>query len=955
MVQVRKLVLAIAAASALSSGMAHALGLGELSVKSTLNQPLVAEIELTDAQGLNATQVVPSLATTADFAQAGVTRPAFLSDLTFTPVINENGRSVLRITSSKPVLEPYVKFLVQVLWPNGRLLREYSLLLDPPKFSPEAAAAAAAQQPAAPAAAPAAPAQLPASAPTPEAAAPAAPAPAQAPAAGAQAPAPAAQAPAQYVTVNNDTLWEIAERVRNGGTVQQTMLAIQALNPSAFIGGNINRLKKGEVLRLPTPQQSTALPQAQAVAEVSQQYRAWREGRRLPAAGARQVDATRRARPGAAPAQVETGDNLSLVSATGQPGTQGAAGDGDLSNKLAMTQEALDTSRRDNAELQSRMTDLQSQLDKLQRIIELKNGQLARMQAAGAAPEATPPAAAGPGAPAASADPAANPALPAALVDANGAPVKPEGEVAPEDALPPGAAQITAPNAEQPPQVEPVAPQEQEDSLQNVLNNPILLGLIGGAAVLLLALLLLFLARRRNARAEAEKHKRMARALAEESQFVADMDMNTPPTSFDGLDVQSPNVRMGAAAGAAAAAGVTAARERPADPLVQAEIHIAYGRMNQAIELLEESVKEDPARDDIRLKLMEIYAEQGNNKAFAAHERKLVAAGKHKAEVEQLKDRYPTMNSAPVVPPVLEKQAEPAPAPAATESTGSTAAAVTTAAAAASAAALAAELEAKYVEDLLADDADEPEAAQPAEPVAESEPQPEDDFDLSLDQFEQDSTPQVNTVDDLDDLLLDETAAPAAAPTPSFESVLQAQTAQAAEPDDLADFDLDLSEEDPALKTEDEFLLDLGKEPLDLGSDPLDLGATEPEPESEDLELPEDFDLSLADEMENDQASAAFASEIDDVNAELDRLSQNLQQPDLGEPSFTEQDAAALDAEPEFDFLSGGDEAATKLDLARAYIDMGDAEGARDILDEVVVEGDDGQKSEAREMLARLA
>ncbi|RMO83633.1 hypothetical protein ALQ34_04449, partial [Pseudomonas syringae pv. maculicola] len=142
MVQVRKLVLAIAAASALSSGMAQALGLGELSVKSTLNQPLVAEIELTDAQGLNAAQVVPSLATTADFAQLGVSRQELLNDLTFTPVIDPNGRSVLRITSSKPVRVPYVKFLVQVLWPNGRLVRDYSLLLDPPKYSPEAAAAA---------------------------------------------------------------------------------------------------------------------------------------------------------------------------------------------------------------------------------------------------------------------------------------------------------------------------------------------------------------------------------------------------------------------------------------------------------------------------------------------------------------------------------------------------------------------------------------------------------------------------------------------------------------------------------------------------------------------------------------------------------------------------------------------------------------------------------------------
>ncbi|MCF5616173.1 FimV/HubP family polar landmark protein, partial [Pseudomonas syringae] len=285
MVQVRKLVLAIAAASALSSGMAQALGLGELSVKSTLNQPLVAEIELTEAQGLNATQVVPSLATTADFAQAGVTRQAFLNDLTFTPVINASGKSVLRITSSKPVREPYVKFLVQVLWPNGRLLREYSLLLDPPKFSPEAAAAAAAPAPVA-APAPAAPAQLATVAPSAEATAPEAPAPA---ASGTALPPPATDKPAQYITANNDTLWEIAAKVRTAGTVQQTMLAIQALNPDAFIGGNINRLKKGQVLRLPSPQQTTALPQPQAVTEVSRQYTEWRGGRRSPATGTRQV------------------------------------------------------------------------------------------------------------------------------------------------------------------------------------------------------------------------------------------------------------------------------------------------------------------------------------------------------------------------------------------------------------------------------------------------------------------------------------------------------------------------------------------------------------------------------------------------------------------------------------------------------------------------------------------
>ncbi|HEX8595226.1 MAG TPA: FimV/HubP family polar landmark protein [Pseudomonas sp.] len=900
MVQVRKLVLAIAAASALSSGMAHALGLGELSVKSTLNQPLVAEIELTQAQGLNAAQVVPSLATTADFAQAGVTRQAFLNDLTFTPVINASGKSVLRITSSRPVREPYVKFLVQVLWPNGRLLREYSLLLDPPKFSPEAAAAAAATP------------QLPATAPAPVAPVAETPAPAPAPEA-----APAVDAkPAQYTTTNNDTLWEIAEKVRNGGTVQQTMLAIQALNPDAFIGGNINRLKKGQVLRLPNPQQTTTLPQPQAVAQVAEQNQAWRQGRRLPS-GTRQIDATRRDRAGAAPSKVAPSDSLSLVAA-GSSSAKGAAGDKDLSNKLAVAQENLDTARRDNAELKSRMNDLQSQLDKMQRLIQLKSDQLAKMQAAGAT---VPPV-------------QADPVLPAALVAAPvaaGAAAKPPGEIAPEDALPAGAAQVTSPAAEQPLVVDPVAVQDadSDNAFKLLLNNPIILGLIGGAVVLLLLLLMLFLARRRNARAEAEKHRRMARALAEESDFVSDMDMEVPLASFDGLDVASPNVKM-APMGSASA---DPARERPADPLVQAEIHIAYGRMNQAVELLEESLKEDPSRNDIRLKLMEIYAEQGNSKAFAIHERKLVAGGKHHAEVEQLKSRYPAMITAAVV----------------------------AAAATASAAAVAAELDAKYVEELLLDEP-EPEP-QPAvvPPAPESVSDVDDfdhDFDLSLDDLEEASPAQVTNPTDVHGLDLDAPDLSTADDSDdelSFESVLKQQNeAKAASaPDDLADFDLDISEDEPVLNAEDDFLLSLEEQPLNLGESPP------PQP-ADDLDLPDDFDLSLADEIETDQATQAFATEIDDVNAELDRLAQNLEQPPMAKPfeapSFTAEDAATLDDdEPEFDFLSGTDEAATKLDLARAYIEMGDADGARDILDEVVTEGDDGQKSEARDMLSRLA
>ncbi|MNK91946.1 hypothetical protein D3C87_1120630 [compost metagenome] len=908
MVQVRKLVLAIAAASALSSGMAHALGLGELTLKSTLNQPLVAEIELLDVKELTAAEVVPSLASPEDFAKAGVDRQAFLNDLTFTPVLNASGKSILRVTSSKPLSEPMVKFLVQVMWPNGRLLRDYSVLLDPSKFSPQTAEAAA--QPA----------------PTP----------------AVTAAVPGATELGQYTTTPRDTLWEIAAKARNGGSVQQTMLAIQALNPDAFIGGNINRLKTGQVLRLPDQAQSTNLPQHKAIAEVAAQNTAWRQGRRYvpkTGAGQQQLDATNRPR-GDGTAVQPARDNLSLVSAeSGKAGGKGAAGDAKaLNNKLAMTQENLDTTRRDNEELKSRMTDLQSQLDKLQRLIELKNNQLAKLQAEGAA--GAPAAATAATAPAITAElapnPTATPAEPVAAV-----PAAPEATPAP---------------AEQPVEPKPAASDEQK--FNELLTNPWLLGLAGGGAVVVL-LLLLLLARRRKAQQEAEKHLRMARALSEEQEFSAELDL--PESSFEGLEVPPPSVKLATAPAPAPAPVITPvvvtppiaaplvapAAERSDDVLGQAQSHIAAGRLNQAAALLEEGIKQEPQRSDLRLKLMEVYGLQGDRDAFVVQERQLVANGDNFAQVEKLKSRFPAM--------------------------------ALVAAGGIAAAAVAAELDAQYVKDLLLD---EPQAP-------ESEPAPIDDdfdsaFDLSLDDLENVApaaaepvpAPAVDDLDSAFDLSLDDldnitpaaaAPAPQAEPEPiatldeledfpldddlSFESVLQQQTEIKENLDDLSDFDLDMdlgAEPSPAILAEDDFLLDLDEGVKDLP--PVEAPVVAEAPLG-DLELPADFDLSLADEMDAATTPNAFESELDDVNAELDRLSQS-----ISEPTFTVDDAlATVDDEPDFDFLSGTDEVATKLDLAQAYIDMGDNDGARDILNEVVTEGDAGQKSEAKEMLSRLA
>lgn len=896
MLRIRKLVLAIAAASALSSGMAHALGLGELTLKSAQNQPLDAEIELLDVRDLTAAEMAPSLAPPEEFAKAGIERPTYLNDLVFTPVINPNGKSVLRVTSSQALPAPMVKFLVQVMWPSGRLLRDYSVLVNQaalPGAKPESTIS------------------------------------------------PAVSAPGNYTTVRRDTLWEIASKARQGGSVQQTMLAIQALNPDAFINGNINLLKTGQVLRLPDQQQVMSIPQGQAVAEVAEQYAAWREGRRL-GPRARQLDATRRTAAETAPARIANQDNLRLVA----PGSKAAASDGKaVSDKLAMAQESLDTSRRDNTELKSRMSDLQSQLDKLERLIALKNDQLARLEAQGAGgqepAEGTP----------------AQPAISAQLQSAPGEPV-----VAPAPA-----AVDTAPLDASTPASEEAA---SSSTLDDVLGNPTMLALIGASALLVLLLLLLLLARKRKADQEAEKHLRMARALAEESERNPDLDL--PPSSFEGLDVPAPSVTLApavvaasAAAASAAEAGVVASRVTAADPveapvqpqpmaaplvapaadaapapsgdalLDEVELSIARGRLNHAADLLEPAVAAAPGRSDLRLKLMEVYARQGDRDAFVGHERQLIANGQNHADVEALKSRFPAMVAL-------------------------------AAAGGIGAAALAAEMDAQYVQALLQD---EPQV-QP-EPVIEPEPEPEaivDDeldsaFDLSLEDDLQglELTEPLQLGESAPELEVDVAPEPAIEPVvvepvvaePTFdEPLVDDMVEPRVEPapvtlDDLADFDLDVAADQVAT-------LEQG-EPVDIAAELAAFDETMPEFDSlSELDLPEDFDLSLS--LDDDSTAAkSFASELDDVNAELDKLSQSLEQPSI-EPHFTAEDAMSDDLgdDLEFDYLGGADEAATKLDLARAYIDMGDHDGARDILDEVRKEGNDAQKGEAEEMLSRL-
>lgn len=238
MAHIRQLLLSLASGSAFYSGLVPALGLGEISLHSALNQPLDAEIELLQVGDLGADEIKVRLAAAEDFNRAGVDRFYFLNDLRFTPLL-QGGRGLIRVTSGKPVREPYLNFIIEVARPGGNLLREYTVLIDPPgssAYSPQTAA-----EPQRPALA----------SPPPRQAAP--------------RPLPLASRGERYQVQRGDSLWSIAGRLQAGGSTasrEALMADIHALNPAAFSGGDRNRLRAEAQLQLPD---SALAPAAQPV------------------------------------------------------------------------------------------------------------------------------------------------------------------------------------------------------------------------------------------------------------------------------------------------------------------------------------------------------------------------------------------------------------------------------------------------------------------------------------------------------------------------------------------------------------------------------------------------------------------------------------------------------------------------------------------------------------------
>ena len=609
----RKLIKAslIATAVAALPGSVFALGAGSITVFSGIGQPLRAEVPINAT--VNELQTLSArLAPREEFVARNVPYPGALRTVRLS--INKASRPVLLITSDQPVSEPFLDLLIDFSWSGGSLRREYTFLLDPVDLN----------------------------APRPIAVAQSAPD-SDVPSVGSGA---TPDAPGQYSVRPGDTLHRVASRFRpDDVTLDQMLVALYRDNPSAFDGENMNRMRAGAILQIPDAASARALAPAEARREVRAQSRDFAQFRaRLAGQVARaepsDLPGERQVSGGAIAPRIEdraddaVTDRVTLSQATPEPGDAPA-----VDPAVALSGERVrsleeDLAARDAALLEAtqRLAQLERSIRDLQALVELKSEQLAALQArasvADAATEPPPPvsipapppltdvaepateASAPPSAPV-PAEPPSGPG-PAAVAD----PAPPVPEPAPQPEPEPKPAPKPEPKPEAPPAAAvpaapPVAPPEpppyrEPDLVEELLGNPMMLAAGGGVLVLLLGLLLMRLRQRRTAIDEGEPS-----ALVTESPYG-------PPSVFGATGGQ--NVDTGASSvlhtdfsqtGLGAIDG-----DEGVDPVAEAEVYMAYGRDEQAEEILVDALKADPSRYPVYVKLLEIHANRKDLKAF---------------------------------------------------------------------------------------------------------------------------------------------------------------------------------------------------------------------------------------------------------------------------------------------------------------------------------------------------
>ena len=1006
---------AVALVLVFSATAARALGLGGMRTQSALNQPFYAEIDLLDVAADELDAVKVRLASRAEFEEAGTERPHFLTRLSFTPMIGPSGEPMVQVTSREPVREPYLDFLVEVIWPQGRMVKEYTVLLDPPATDARATPRIARPQvsapvrrpppqpepapmrrpppqseplPAPPAPSPAGSAPAPEPAPRPQvAASPAAP----------QMPAQAAGTdfPLRYGPVRSGAgLWRIARNLAPpDATVAQTAMALYRNNQDAFVGGDINKLKIGADLAIPTARELFALDADRAEAE----FRDALAGRSVTNKPLTDVDAALRiaaAPPAPAPAPDQEVGEASPDAPANVPGS--ASGNvGQLEGELLDLRANSEANRQEAQELRERVRELEDQLSDIRMLLELRNEQLRRLQGAGAGGRVAgadragqgmasdvPPVEAGAANGVAMdvppetdvADAVATDVPPAGdFADATADDGPPAGgrlagieEARAADAVPPlladevlnpepsaagdgravlGPPKVASAEAESP---AAVSVKSTEDSPVGSGPLAVLGGMTdvvpawalaaGGSAVLGLVGLLFWQRRRRQILEEWEASPTAqeplsvelpddfdpapapaaaaaAAATAEDPAVdspVADRPKADPvPVSTFGTPDAAIDTHTGLPPSVSGHVRGGHPETQETDVISEADIYILYGRYREAENLLLEELERSPGRVDVRYKLAEAHIGSNNREALAT----LVAGMEEAGESQADPAKWQTINQA------LAEMGSAQQAPA-------------------------------VVHD------DEPLPS--SRPVASTSS--DDDIDRALGKavarVEQSGSGEVSTGagDTSPGMSAREVS-------PSSAEALRSQ---------IDELELDLQNLDLLGPTAD------SQQPPSVPD-----GGGEQSRTADLTEEPSDLDLDLEGlrALANlDQSAPGDSAHPDSTPAQPERAptgtastSVRLSDPVLeaaeagaAERPASDVQAASVDREDSAsssDLLSSQwrmdsglwDEAATKMDLARAYIEMEDPEAARGILEEVVQEGNDEQRDEAKRLLGQIA
>jgi len=946
---------------------ADAAGLGKLKVISALGQPLRAEIDLISVPKDEVDLITARVAASDAYKRHNIEQQEGLTNVRFAVEKRPNGEPYLKVTSTQAFNEPFLDLLIQLDWPSGRLLREYTILLDPPgfqdkpiapvvsapvaQFEPAVKPAPSAEQPA-PMEAQPEPSKLERKfgkaakhgkkikAQKPETivkAQPVTPPRQLTPAeqtfprfesdqSPAQTASPAGQAtitpvaavkptPQEYKIKQGDSLSKVAREMKpEGYSLEQMMVALYERNKRAFDGNNMNRIKTGQILRMPEKSELDATSQSAAVREIKVQAADWNAYRqKLAGTVAEQQAAKQEAKPeatgkitakaedkGAKP-QAPEQDVLKLSRGETAGKGKGAAGKGGeadakvLQDKLMAAQDDAVAKEKALKEANSRIADLDKNVKEMQALLDLKSKQMAELEKqAKAKPVAVPPPVAKVEAPKpVPVTPEVKPE-PAKQATTAAAPEKPVEEPLVK-AVPDQSKPVAQPVQKKPVPAAPKAkaPEPETSFMDTVMSNPLYLGGSAAAVVGALFAALWALGRRR----------KKSLASFEDSIMTSgggDLKTNTVFGNTAGGQIDTGDTSF---LTDFSQAGMGAIDTNDVDPIAEAEVYMAYGRDAQAEEILKEAMSKDPNRHEIQLKLLEIYAGRKNTAAFETLAAELYAAtsgqGPEWEKAAELGRSIDAGNPLYAVP----------------EGGGEGMAAVGTAAAAV---AVAPDLDFNLDIDI-----------QGGVGHTSAKPKPADeDFGDTLD-FDLNTPPVAGT-----------------APGPAVEDTQGMAT---------LDFNLDTiipqavekHAEAPAQAR------DFGKDNLAFDIPELSAPTTTKLQGQEEDTLALDFNFNLDHEASASGTVKQATEEPMMPDLDLSGIDLNLGK---SAPQMEHLGGLPLDAATT---LAGGstvwEEASTKLDLARAYLEMGDKEGAREILQEVVAEGGTEQQENAKKLLATLS